>query len=93
MPEPDSSCQQPTLPFKTVLTGYPTSPPVEEVIDRFWDAGPEFDRVQVEIEPPQSPLELLTRLGSSPFERGRFPLIGFLATTYDNVARSTIQHG
>jgi len=72
-------------------TIYPTSPPVEELIERFWDTGPEFDPVRVRIEPSEEPLELLERLGPSPFERGGFPLIGFLATTYDKVSRYALE--
>ena len=74
-------------------TIYPASPPVEEVIDRFWDTGPEFEPVQIRIEPPERPLALLETLGPSPFERGGFPLIGFLATTYDKVSRYALERG
>ena len=77
--------------LKVVPTIYPTSPPVEEVIERFWDTGPEFDSVQVRIEPPETLLALLEQLGPSPFERGGFPLIGFLATTYDKVSRYALE--
>ena len=76
---------------KIIPTIFPTSPPVEEVIDRFWEAGPQFDSVQIRIEPAETPLDLLEQLGPSPFERGRFPLIGFLATTYDKVSRYALQ--
>jgi len=54
---------------------------------RFWSVGPGFDGIEVRIAPPEKPLELLGRLGPSPFERGGFPVIGFLATTYDKVSR------
>lgn len=76
---------------KIIPTIYPTSPPVAEVIDRFWESGPEFDSVQIRIEPAENALDLLEQLGPSPFERGRFPLIGFLATTYDKVSRYALQ--
>jgi hypothetical protein len=56
----------------------------------FWDTGPEFDSVQTRIEPPETPFALLKQLGPSPFERGRFPLIGFLATVYDKVTRRAL---
>ena len=68
-----------------------TSPPLEEVVDRFWDLGPEFDTVEIRIEPPEGQLTLLEQLGPSPFERGQFPLIGFLATTYDKVSRYAME--
>lgn len=53
----------------------------------FWGDQADFAAVAVHIEQPEKSLELLERLGPSPFERGGFPLIGFLATTYDKVAR------
>ena len=77
--------------LKTVPTIYPTSPPVEEMIDRFWESGPELDTVEVRIEPPETPLALLDQLGPSPFPRGGFPLVGFLATTYDKVSRYALE--
>ncbi len=80
-------------PLKVVPTLYPTSPAVEEVLERFWDAGPELDSVEVHIDPPDRPLALLERLGPSPFERGGFPVIGFLATTYDKVSRYARERG
>lgn len=55
--------------------------------DQFWSVGPEFGSVTVSVVPPESPLALLERLGPSPFERGGFPVVGFLATTYDKVSR------
>ncbi len=90
MPHPDD--KQDSLPasLRIIPTIYPTSAPVDELIDRFWMTGPEFESVRVRIEPPENPLELLERLGPSPFERGGFPLIGFLATTYDKVSRYTL---
>ena len=77
--------------LKIVPTIYPTSPPVEEMIDRFWENGPELDTVEVRIEPPETPLALLEQLGPSPFPRGGFPLVGFLATTYDKVSRYALE--
>jgi len=74
-----------------VPTIYPISPPIEECIEHFWEAGPELDEVAVHIEPPATPLALLKLLGPSPFERGGFPLIGFLATTYDKVSRYALE--
>ena len=63
---------------------------LEDDLDRFWRAGEELDEVEILIEPSETPLELLEQLGTSPFERGRFPLIGFLATTYDKVSRDAL---
>lgn len=57
----------------------------------FWSVGSGFDAVEVCIEPPEKALELLGKLGPSPFERGGFPVIGFLATTYDKVSRFALE--
>ena len=79
--------------LKVVPTIYPTSPPVEEMLERFWRAGSALEQVEITIEPPDNPLDILERLGPSPFARGRFPLIGFLATTYDKVSRYALERG
>ena len=91
----DASDHAPDLPpsLKIVPTAFPSSTSVEDAIDGFWDVGPEFDSVQIRIEPPDRPLALLEQLGPSPFERGSFPLIGFLATTYDKVSRYALKRG
>ena len=93
MPDVDqhTSARPPSL--GVIPTIYPTSPPVEEVIERFWQTGPELESVEIEIAPPEEPLAILEQLGPSPFERGGFPLIGFLATTYDRVSRYAQERG
>ena len=75
----------------TVPTIFPTSPPIEELMGRFWDSGPELDSVEIYLEPPEVSLALLEKLGPSPFQRGGFPLVGFLATTYEKVSRYALQ--
>ena len=81
-------------PSRTVVpTSYATSPPLDEMLDRFWEAGPELDGVEIRAAPPDHPLALLEQLGPSPFERGGFPLIGFLATTYEKVGRYALERG
>ena len=86
--------------LKIVPTIYPTSPALEDVLDGFWRTGPEFDSltgspppqgVGHALDPPEKPLAILEQLGPSPFERGGFPLIGFLATTYDKVSRYAVE--
>jgi hypothetical protein len=62
-------------------------------VGRFWNVGPDFASVTISIAPPDPPLALLERLGPSPFERGGFPVIGFLATTYDKVSRYALTRG
>ncbi len=74
-------------------TVFPASPKLDDCVDRFWDVGPEFDDVVVRVEPVERSLAILERLGPSPFERGGFPLIGFLATTYDKLSRYAVRRG
>ncbi len=69
------------------------SPPLEESLAGFWETGPEFESIQIRTEPPERPLALLEQLGPSPFERGGFPVVGFLATTYDKVSRYALERG
>jgi len=86
---PENNLAPPSL--KIVPTIYPTSPPVASQLEGFWDVGPEFKGVTAQVEPPDRPLALLEQLGPSPFARGGFPLIGFLATTYDKVSRYALE--
>jgi hypothetical protein len=60
--------------------GLPTDPAV------FWSAGVNLDDLALRPEVPSTPV--LPRLGPPPFPRGGFPLLGFLATVYEHVARS-----
>jgi len=57
----------------------------------FWRAGPGFDDIDIRVVAPSPPLVILEQLGPSPFERGEFPVIGFLATTYDKVSRHALE--
>ncbi len=81
----------PTL--KIVPTIYPTSPPPEESLEQFWRLGEAFQDLSIQVRMPERPLAILENLGPSPFERGEFPLIGFLATTYDKVSRYACERG
>jgi len=61
--------------------------PLAEALDRFWEAGPELELVDLPVEPPAVSHALLRRLGPSPFPESRFPLVGLLATCYDVVSK------
>ncbi len=86
----DTSKRMPAS-LKVVPTIKHASHPLDEDITRFWSVGPEFEAIEFKIEPSQQPLALLKKLGPSPFSGGGFPLIGFLATTYDKVSRYAIE--
>ena len=77
--------------WKVVPTVFPTSPPIGETLESFWSCGPSFAQVETDVAPPERPLALLERLGPSPFQRGGFPVIGFLATTYEKVSRYALE--
>ena len=47
----------------------------------FWQAAPLPPRPQPSQELPSA----LERLGASPFQKSKFPFLGFLATVYDEV--------
>jgi len=75
-------------PAPTIDPGLPLD---QEEVDRFWKVGPEFNAVEIHIELSETPLELLEKLGPAPFPRGTFPVIGFLATTYERVSRFALE--
>lgn len=67
------------------------SPPLDSVVERFWDAGAGLSEVETPIRPPEVSHALLRRLGPSPFTEGRFPLVGLLATCYDVIGKSALE--
>ena len=77
--------------LRVVPAIHATSAPSELRWAGFYEAGPELAEMVVQATGPEQPLELLERLGASPFERGGFPLVGFLATTYDRVSRYALE--
>ncbi len=76
---------------KVVPTIYPTSIPLEQCTEGFWSMGGKLEDIQIDICEPDEPLALLEKLGTSPFPRSGFPVIGFLATTYDKVSRYALE--
>jgi uncharacterized Zn finger protein len=58
-------------------------PSLEESIEKFWDAGPGLDQIDLPLSPPPVSHPLLRRLGPSPFTGAQFPLVGLLASCYD----------
>ncbi len=64
--------------------------PLDECLGSFWRPGPELAELQRMPPPHHAPHALLRRLGPSPL-RGRFPLVGLLASVYDTVAARAIR--
>ncbi len=77
-----------------VNTGGPVepsdAPPLEDCIESFWQTGPELEDIQTPLRPAEVSHALLRRLGPSPFEEGKFPLVGLLATCYDAISRTAL---
>lgn len=68
-----------------------TNPPVSDEHKDFWGDAREIEKIIITVRPPSAPLAILEKLGPSPFERGGFPLIGFLATTFDKVSQFALE--
>jgi len=60
--------------------------PLDAEVERFWSAGAELEQVDISPRPPRVHHPMLRRLGSSPFDGARFPLVGLLATCYDLIS-------
>ncbi len=67
------------------------APALELCLDEFWSAGKGLDELETLIEPPVVSHPLLRRLGPSPFENAKFPLVGLLATCYDTMSKWVIE--
>lgn len=65
-----------------------TFPALEEVIDRFWDSGPDLHEIDLPLSLPAVSHPLLRRLGPSPFTNAQFPLVGLLASCYDTISEA-----
>lgn len=59
----------------------------------FWNCPTDLNAIPTTVAPPATPLAILEKLGPSPFPRGGFPLIGFLATTYEKITRYALNGG
>lgn len=65
--------------------------PLETTAASFWEAGVELRDLEIPIRKPEISYPLLRRLGPSPFEDGRFPLVGLLATCYELISNEAIR--
>ncbi len=54
----------------------------------FWEAGSELEELSTPASRPAVEHVLLRRLGPSPFEGAKFPLVGLLATCYGVVSEA-----
>lgn len=82
-----SSVYAPRIPHVVDLT----IRPLAERADGFWDMDPSLEGLDLPVVPPEVSHPLLRRLGTSPFEGARFPLVGLLATCYEVVSESVLR--
>lgn len=68
-----------------------TAPALDADLDRFWDEPEGLDEIDTTPRPPEVRHPLLRRLGPSPFAKGKFPLVGLLATCYDIAAEAAVK--
>lgn len=68
-----------------------TAPDLTECTSTFFDAGPGLDLLETPLNRPEVSHPLLRRLGPSPFDKGKFPLVGLLATCYDTISEAVIR--
>lgn len=89
----------PAGPTPVYLPHVPRSPnsvaslPLQELADEFWlPPDPEaLAELDLPIAPPDVSHPLLRRLGPSPFQGAKFPLVGLLATCYDMVSAAAVR--
>lgn len=76
------------------LPGEGETPPLEQCMDKFWDAGAGLYALDFVRQPSPVKHPLLRRLGSSPFmgmPGASFPLVGLLATCYEVISRDAVE--
>lgn len=69
------------------------APPLDQCLDRFWEAGAGLAQVDFPVQRPEVSHPLLRRLGPSPFGvgQGKFPLVGLLATCYEVISEAVLK--
>ncbi len=68
-----------------------SSPPLEDVLDTFWDVGDGLQELDTPIARPEVSCVLLRRLGPSPFSAGSFPLVGLMQTCYELIGNAVVE--
>jgi uncharacterized Zn finger protein len=67
------------------------APALDANLDAFWDEPAGLDEIDTTPRKAEVQHPLLRRLGPSPFTKGKFPLVGLLATCYDIVAEAAVK--
>jgi uncharacterized Zn finger protein len=69
----------------------PPAPPLELCLDTYWQGGKALETIDTTPRLPEVECPLLRRLGPSPFADSKFPLLGLLATCYNEIARAQVE--
>jgi uncharacterized Zn finger protein len=67
------------------------APALELCLGEFWQTGPQLAELDLPLEKPEVSHVLLRRLGPSPFLEGKFPLVGLLATCYEEISAQALR--
>lgn len=83
----------PTPVYTPVVKGASdvTYPKLEACLGDFWSSSSDPRELDFPVVAPEVSHPLLRRLGSSPFEDGKFPLVGILASCYDSISESILR--
>lgn len=65
--------------------------PLDAHVGDFWTGQTDPADLDFAPSPPELTHPLLRRLGASPFERGKFPLVGLLVTCYEVISESALK--
>jgi uncharacterized Zn finger protein len=65
--------------------------PLAHSLADFWRLGPSMDELDLPMDKPAASHVLLRRLGASPFEAAKFPLVGLMATCYDVLTEAALR--
>jgi len=85
---------RPVAAYSPRIPGLSDSPSatLESALSEFWGSNPDLDGLDLPMQRPEVGYLLLRRLGSSPFEQARFPLVGLLATCYEVLSETTLRN-
>lgn len=69
------------------------APSLDSDLDQFWSEPDGLDEIDITPRKAEVTHPLLRRLGPTPFAKGKFPLVGLLATCYDIASEAAVREG
>lgn len=69
------------------------APSLDSDLDQFWAEPDGLDEIDMTPRKAEVTHPLLRRLGPTPFAKGKFPLVGLLATCYDIASEAAVREG